>query len=468
MQRRSFQAALAKFDEALKLKPKSAYAFSLRARALKNLNRADEALADVKKAMALDPKSVQPYLTLAGMSLRDKEVAKARQYLAQADKIEPHNYEVVGLIGTCYAIEQKYKEALPYVNESLKLRPDAHRYAQRAAIYRLLGDQKSELKDYDKATALAPDNAIYATERATTYLQTNRLKDALNEVNRALSLDPKYGQAYYIRANIEWHQKQTTATLADLGKALTLEQNGTFFHFRGSIYEIKDEWRRALNDQLAADRLLPNQGYIKAAVARNYHHLLEPQSAMEAINAAIKLDPKNSEYYEERSAIYRTMMDYDLSVADDTRAIECAKKPPINSLINRIRYNRAHKKFDLALKDQNRIISYFSPSKWELKQSRAQIYEEMGDYQKAKVDLDLVITKQPSDTNFFSRARVNWKLKRLKEALDDCNQAIVIAPGMSSYYLLRGEIHMAMGKTQEAQKDKAAARAADEASLPPR
>ena len=59
-------------------------------------------------------------------------------------------------------------------------------------------------------------------------------------------------------------------------------------------------------------------------------------------------------------------------------------------------------------------------------------------------------------------------MKKFNEALADCNKAIVKQPGMSSYYLLRADIHKAMGKTKEAQKDIAAAKAADQASLPPR
>lgn len=468
MHTKRYPEALAKFDRALVIKPKSAHALSLRARALKNLNRREEALADVKKAMACDPKSVQPYLSLAGFSMRDRDIAKARQILAKAEKIEPHNYEVAGLVGTCLTIEKKYKEALPHVNESLSKHPDAHRYAQRAALYRLLGDHKNELKDYDKAVSLDPKSAVYATERATTYLQSGRQQEALAEINRALALDPKYGQAYYIRANIEWNLKQHALSFSDMGKAISLEENGTFYYFRASLYEMKGEWKRAVNDLIKADKLFPDQPHIKFALSRHYHRLLEPKQALQYINEAIKLDPKNPALYEQRSEIYRTMMEYELSVADDTKAIQYAKEPPINSLINRVRYYRATKKFDLALKDQNSIIGYYPPSKVGLKEARARIYMEKGDYQHAKEDFDAIMAKLPNDVNLSARAKVNLKLKKYAEALADCNRAIVKQPGMSSYYLLRADIHKAMGKTQEAQKDIAAAKAADQASLPPR
>ncbi len=187
MHEKHFNQAMARFDQALILKPRSAHAMSLRARALKNLNRDGEALAAVKEAMACDPKSVQPYLALATFAMKDKDIARARRYLAQADKIEPHNYEVAGVIASCLTLEKKYKEALPYVNESLSKHPQVHRFAQRAAIYRLLGDHKNALKDYDKAVSLDLKSAVYATERATTYFHLGRLQEALTEVNRALS-----------------------------------------------------------------------------------------------------------------------------------------------------------------------------------------------------------------------------------------------------------------------------------------
>src|SRR5262249_28129242 len=155
--------------------------------------------------------------------------------------------------------------------------------------------------------------------------------------------------------------------------------------------------------------------------------------------------PKNPEHYEQRSEIYRTTMDYNLSVADDSKAIEYATKPPVTSLIKRIRFYRMEKKFDLALKDQNRIMGYF-PGRVGTKESRAQIYLEKGDYthskedyQHAREDYSAVIAKFPTDVLLNGRAQANLKLGNLKEALDDCNQAIVRQPGMSSYYVLRAD-----------------------------
>ena len=470
---RRYEEALAKFDQAIAIKPKSAHAHCLRARALKNLKRDEEAAAEVKTAMACEPKSKHPYLTLAVFNMREKNLSKAREYLAKAEQLEPHNYETAGVTASLLTMEKKYKEAIPYVNEAMKTAPDAFRYAQRAALYRMLGNRKKELEDYNKACAMDPKSALYATERATTFLQTGKLQEGMKEANRAISLDSKYALAYYIRANLEWNLKMPNATLSDLGKAISLEESGTYYHFRGSVYEVKGEWKRALNDQLKADKLIPDQSYIKAAVSRLYHRLLEPKQALVYISAAIKLEPKNAKYYEERSQVYRTMMDYKLSVDDDTKAIEYSKEPPINSLISRIRYYRIEKKFDLALKDQNRIMSYY-PGRVSLKEGRAQIYLEKGDYghskedyQRAKEDYDAVIAKFPTDANLNARARANLKLGNLKEALADCNQAIVKQPGMSSYYVLRADIHKAMGKPQESAKDLAAAKAADQAALPP-
>lgn len=468
-----FEEALGKFDEALKIKPRSAHALSLKARTLRNLNRTDEALALTRKAIECEPKSVQPYLALASFSLRDKNIGKAKEYLAQAERIEPHNFEIAGLMSSCLVLEKNYRGALVYANDAVKRHPDAHRLAQRAAIYRMLGDRNKELSDYDKAVSLDPKNPAFATERATTLYQTGKIQQGMTEVNRALSLDDKFAPAYYIRANINWVLKQASLALADLNKALAMEENGGWYHFRGAIYEVKREYRAALNDQLKADKLSPDQAYIKASISRLYHRLLEPKLALAYITAAIKLDPKNSEYYNERSQIYRTMMEYDLALADDTRSIECSKKPPINALINRIRYYRATKKFDLALKDQNRIISYF-PRRAGLKEARAQIYYERGeythnkeDYMRAREDFDKVLAVYPNDVNLGMSARVNLRLGNLTKALSDINQAIVKQPGMSSYYQVRADIHKAMGKPEDARKDLAAAKAADDAALPP-
>jgi tetratricopeptide (TPR) repeat protein len=466
LQRRRYQDALAKFDLALKAKPNSAHAMSLKARALQNLKRKQEAQLLLKAAMAADPKSIQPYLSLASFSLREKQFEKARQYLAQAERLQPGSYEVAGVTGSLLLSEKKYKEALPYFNEAIAKHPDAFRYAQRAVTYRLLKDKKNELKDYERAIALSPKSAEYATERATTLLNDGKLQQALTEVNRALSLDDKYALAYYIRANVELKLLQRPLAMADINKAIALEDAGGFRYFRALLFEQVRDFDKALKDLQIADEVSPNQAHIKAELCRVYHRLLDPKAALAVISEAIKLEPKNSEYYDLRSHVYRTMMEFELAAQDDGKSIEYAVKPPVNALVNRVRYYRLKSKYDLALKDQNRLVSCF-PDRVGLREQRAQIYEEMGDYRRAKEDIDAVLKEFPTDANYSLRARVNLKLKKYAEALSDINKAIVMQPGMSTHYVLRAEIHEAAGNKKEAQKDRASAKAADQAAMPP-
>lgn len=463
---RHYTDALAKFDLALRAKPNSAHAMSLKARALHNLNRKEDAQALLKKAMAADPKSIQPYLSLSAFSMREKDYAKVRRYLAQAEKLVPHSYEVAGMTGSVLLNEKKYKEALPYLSEAVAKHPDAFRYAQRATAYRLLGDRKNELKDYKRAAALNPKSAEYATEYATALFHEKKFQQSLTEVNRALSLNENYAPAYHLRANVELQFSQRPLAMADINKAIALEDSGNFRFFRALLFEHIRDFDKALKDLQIADKISPNQGYIKAELCRVYHRLLDPKAALAVINEAIKLEPKNSDYYELRSHVYRTMMDFDLSVQDDSKAIEYATKPPVNPLVNRIRYYRLKGKYDLALKDQNRLMSYF-PRRVGIREQRALIYEEMGDHIHAREDLDAVIARFPTDVNFSMRARVNLKLKKYGEALSDINRAIIAQPGMSTYYVLRAEIHEAMGQKKEAQKDRASAKSADQAALPP-
>jgi tetratricopeptide (TPR) repeat protein len=101
---------------------------------------------------------------------------------------------------------------------------------------------------------------------------------------------------------------------------------------------------------------------------------------------------------------------------------------------------------------------------------RERIFEKIGDYQKAKGDLDRLIELSPRDEALYlKRAALEEKRGNIDTALEDCTRAVEINSGSSEAYYQRGRIyektgnlplaindyHRAIEKTEEHQQGKA-------------
>ncbi|MBC7996394.1 MAG: tetratricopeptide repeat protein [Leptolyngbya sp.] len=374
-------------------------------------------------------------------------------------------------MGHTYTVEKNYPEALKYVNRLIKINPkDAHSMWLRAGIYRSMPDLPKSLADMNVVLKLEPHNPLYLVDRATTYLHLRKFTLANRDIDEAILLDPGYATAYYIRSHLRLNEGLRGRAIQDATRAIELEgfKNGGFYFFRGCLYEGAKQYDKAISDGLKADELTPNQSHIKVLIGRVYHRLLEPDKALRYLNEAIKLNPTDASIYMERSGVHHTLMNWEEAVADESKVIQYSKDPPINALINRIRYYRSKKKFDLAIADQNKIMAYM-PGKDGLFRNRSLIYEEKGDYEKAKQDINRFLKAFPrTEDALSSRARLNLHLKLYSDALRDVTEAIVIVPTLSSSYELRASIYDAMGKAKEAARDRATAKEIDRSNLPPR
>ena len=109
-------------DEAIRLDPKSATAFTDRASAYKKLGRIDQAIADDTEAIRLDP----------------------------------HTPEFFDNRGLSYAANGEYDRAIADYNEAIRLRPQANFLTNRGDSYQFKGSLDRAIADYDRALQLNP------------------------------------------------------------------------------------------------------------------------------------------------------------------------------------------------------------------------------------------------------------------------------------------------------------------------
>jgi len=205
-----YQLAIQKCDEMIQQNPKDGLVFMLRAEAYSGLGDYQKSVEDCTKMIQLDPEKWDSI----GYHLRSKVYRKwGQQKLAAQD--------------FAGAMKAMIKFRSQFISNPERQGTDfdvlRRQYVvERAAAYACLGQFQKAIEDCDRAENLAPPQQKRAllknddgksgdrfgiehslcVNRAFAYLGTKRYKNALDDLNKAISLDPKDGEPYYWRAKV--------------------------------------------------------------------------------------------------------------------------------------------------------------------------------------------------------------------------------------------------------------------------
>jgi tetratricopeptide (TPR) repeat protein len=168
--RAHLDAVRGEYESFLKRNPRHARARIAYASFLGDLGEDDTAQEQLEKALPLDPKNPAIYNNLANIYGHIGPVKKAFEYYAKAIELNPLEPIYYQNFGTTVFL----------------FRPDAREYF--GITEQQVFDKALEL--YGKATKLAPEDFLLATDVAQTYygIQPRRTEDALRSWTNALSL----------------------------------------------------------------------------------------------------------------------------------------------------------------------------------------------------------------------------------------------------------------------------------------
>ncbi len=153
-------------DKAIELHPAYKNAYLLRGNALHYLQQYEAAIAHYRRALALDPDYEEARNNL-GITLRAAgkyygeqkgDLQKATQYLEEAYRLRPREYETVRLLGVAYGIQQRHADAIRLFDRAARLEPDkAEAWLNLAKAHFNAGDAERGNAFRQKALGLDPE-----------------------------------------------------------------------------------------------------------------------------------------------------------------------------------------------------------------------------------------------------------------------------------------------------------------------
>ncbi len=257
----------------------------------------DAALTDVNKALELDARSVDALALRA--AIRSKK-GDAAGVLADYTKI-------------------------------IELAPSASGmeviYTNRSMIRLNGGDVNGALDDLNKAIAINPKTAEIYNGRAIAHLQKGNWDGALADYEKALELKPTLPSALQGRGYFRYQKKDFDGALADFSKAIEVfPKYGAAYVNRGIVRGLKGEIDGALADLKKGAALSPTS-IAESAPAKFSSPFME-------LNQFLMKNPTNARAYELRG-IFRFLQGKEKEATRDfNQALEL--EPTLKSEIDRI------------------------------------------------------------------------------------------------------------------------------------
>ena len=279
--------------------------------------------------------------------------------------------------------------------------------------------------------------------RADLKQQLGMLDEAIDDCNKAITLDMEWSNAYNIRGTIYYRKGDEFQELKDYEKAVEIDNNGAALTNLGNYYKRKGQFDIAIRyyDQAI---LLDQDSEVKCWAHTNRGDIFCTQGnyekALIEYEIAESLDQDYAWLHYKRGQCFEKQGLEGEAIVDYTRAIELDLE---FALAYESRGNLLKERGDFvkALEDYNRAI-LISPGEGWTYHLRGLCYKKQGLEEEALTDFSKAI-QLDSDCwqTYWCRADLLTDREEFDAALEDYNQAISIKPNYAWLHYKRGDCH---------------------------
>jgi tetratricopeptide (TPR) repeat protein len=307
----------------------------------------------------------------------------------------------------------------------------------------VVGGKTQAIQELNRAIELNPKYTAAYLLRGTAHFQLQNFRPALADFDQAINLNPQLAIAYYSRGLIKSQQlNDAPGALADYTKAIALyPQYAMAYNNRANLRKKTGDVFGALADYDQAINIDPQY-----ALAFNNRGLLKHQQlqkfseALLDFNQAVRLNPQYLEAYLNRADLRESeLKDNSGALSDYNEAIK------INPKLAKSYLRRADFYYEKASSPSGALADYTKAIEIEPQNTTAYILRgilqqrSFSDFPAAMADFNRAIALDPKSALAYNR-RGNLKNEELKDpkgALADYNQAIALDPEYAAAYYNR-------------------------------
>jgi len=467
--------ALEAIDRALTIAPSNLEYLRARAVYTEWLGKADEAFSTYKRILVIAPGDDNALTGLAGAaSVKGKreDYQVVALSLLKASELKPKDAGLQFRTAQACSLASQPDESLAAIDRALAIEPKNLEYLRARALYanwldkaniavetyrRILAispnDEnalaclegiapvKGERADYEavadelrKAAALKPKDAKLEFKTAEIYSLAGKPEQALEAVDRALAVEPR--NLEYLRARAVyagWLGKTAIAgaTYVRIIEIVPGDEDALVGLAQAASATGQPADRAAFAETMRkAAALKPNDAALQFRSAQAYSIADNPKMALEAVNRALALDPKNLEYLRDRASYANWIGDVDTAAETYKRilAIVPDDKDAIIGLEGATSWKEKPADRE-AVAESLRKAAALKPNDAKLQSQLAQAYAMADKPDQALAAIEVAVTLDPKNADYLmARSQYANELGRFNIAADSYRRIAAISP----------------------------------------
>ncbi|WP_449353625.1 tetratricopeptide repeat protein [Streptomyces shaanxiensis] len=267
-------------------------------------------------------------------------------------------------------------------------------------------------------------------------------------------LDPAgRAEAHALRGRELRRRQEYRQALQEYDRAIELDPLQPLAHYgRGLTHQLLDDYPAALTALDRAVELAPDAAWILAERAETYRLASRFEEADADYTRALALDPTDDVALAGRAAARHGLGRLDESLADFDRALGIDPEY-LWALVRRARLHRTRGDLDKAYADLDRAAALAPDRAW-IASERGDAYRIDGRYEEAVTELARAVELEPGYTSALaSRGQALNELGRHEEALADFDRALALVPDYAWALVMRSRVKRALNDRDGAVED---------------
>jgi tetratricopeptide (TPR) repeat protein len=196
-----YEAVIANSERLLQISPDDPEIWTQRGIALSRLDREEEAIDSLDKALALDQQNEVSWIE-KGICLRflDKATESLNAY-GKAIEINPGNFQTWNYMGISYSILKDWQNAANCYEKALAIRNDfMPAYHNLGGVLVGIGKYQEALATYDSALKTDPKEYRILLDKAQILAKTGQSREAIEYYSKVIEIRPDYSTPWHNRA----------------------------------------------------------------------------------------------------------------------------------------------------------------------------------------------------------------------------------------------------------------------------